>query len=66
MFFFRKKLKKSAKEDEVAFGKMIEEEKIGFLDGLAMILSAFFVVVLTCLLLLVGLSALAMIILGVL
>ncbi|MBR3966985.1 MAG: hypothetical protein IKK94_00890 [Clostridia bacterium] len=66
MFFFRKKLKKSAKEDEVAFGKMIEEEKIGFLDGLAMILSAFFVIVLPCLLLLVGLSALAMLILGVL
>lgn len=65
MLFFRKKLKKSTKEDEVAFGKMIEEEKIGFKDGFAMLVSAFLVILLPCLLLLVGLSALAMLILGI-
>ena len=66
MLFFRKKLKKSTKEDEVAFGKMLGEEKIGFKDGFAMLVSAFLVILLPCLLLLVGLSALAMLILGIL
>ena len=65
MFFFRKRLKKSTKEDEVAFGEMMQEEKIGFKDGFAMLVSAFLVIVLPCLLLLVGLSALAMLILGI-
>ncbi len=64
MFFFRKRLKKSIKEDEIAFGEMIKKEEIGFKDGFAMIVSAFFVIVLPCLLILVGLSTLAMLVLG--
>lgn len=66
MFFFRKKLKKSTKKDEVAFGTMMHDEKIGFKDGMAIMISAFFVIILPCLALLVGLSALAMLILGIL
>lgn len=66
MFFFRKRLKRSTHEEDEKFGNMLKEEKIGFKDGFAMLISAFAVIVLPCLLVLAGLSALAMLLLGIL
>lgn len=65
MLFFRKKLKKSTDEEDKAFGKMMKEERVGFKDGFAMIISAFAVLVLPCLLILLGLSGLAMLLFGI-
>lgn len=56
--FFRKRLKKSTIEDEKRFGKMLEEEGVGAKDKFAMIVSAFLVLILPCILILVGLSLL--------
>ena len=65
MFFFRKRLKKSTPEEEKAFRERMQEEKLGFKDTWAMILSALLVLVLPCLLVLLVLSGLAMLILGI-
>ena len=64
--FFRKKLKKSTPESERAFAEMLKEEGVGFKDKLAMILSAFLMLVLPSILILVGLSLLMMWIFGIL
>ena len=66
MLFYRKRLKKSTPEDEAKLKQAMEENNVGFKDGMAMILSAFLVLVLPCLLILVGISILAMLIFGVL
>ena len=65
MFFFRKRLKKSTREEDKKFCDMMKEEKVGMKDAFAMIISAFAVLVLPCLLILVGLSVLAMLLLGI-
>lgn len=56
--FFKKRLKKSTPESEKAFGKMFEEENVGVKDKFAMILSAFLVIVIPCLLILCAISCL--------
>lgn len=63
MFFFRKKLKKSKPEDEEAFKKAMGE--VGFQDKFAMALSAFLVIILPALLVLLALAGLAMLLFGV-
>ena len=52
MFFFSKKLKKATREEEEAFREKLQEEKVSFKDGLAMVIAAFLTVVLPCILIL--------------
>ena len=59
-----KRLKKSTPEQEEKFGRMMEEEKVGWKDKLAMILSAYMVIVLPCLLLLVVVCAVMLLMMG--
>lgn len=61
-----KRLKKSTKEEEEQFGKMFEEEKVGWKDKFAMIFSAFFVIVLPCIVILVLLALFMLWIVGAL
>lgn len=49
-----KRLKKSTPEQEEAFAQMLEQEKVGWKDRLAMMLSAYVVIVIPCLLVLIG------------
>lgn len=64
--FFRKRLKKITPEEEKEFYENIQQEKITFKDKVAMILSAYIIIVLPCIIVLVLLSLLAMLILGIL
>ena len=41
-----KRLKKSTKEEEEQFSMMLEEEKVGWKDKLAMLIGAFFTIML--------------------
>lgn len=66
MLFFRKRLHKSTKEEEIAFASRMEKAEVGFKDVLAMTISAFYMLVLPCLLILVGLSLLLLLIFGLL
>ena len=43
-----KRLKKSTKEEEEQFGLMMEEEKVGCADKFAMLVAAFFTIMLPC------------------
>ena len=52
MFPFFKRLKKSTKEQEDAFREQMQEEKVGWKDGLAMVIAGFLTIVLPCLLVL--------------
>ena len=52
MFPFRKRLKKATKEQEAAFREQMQEEKVGWKDGLAMVIAGFLTIVLPCLLVL--------------
>ena len=52
MFPFRKRLKKATKEQEAAFREQMQEEKVGWKDGLAMVIAGFRTIVLPCLLVL--------------
>jgi len=61
-----RRIKKVKKEDEEKFSQMMEEQKPSGKDIFAMILSAFFVIVLPCALVLVGLSLLVLLLFGVL
>ena len=61
-----KRLKKSTPEQEEEFGAMMEEEKVGWKDKLAMIISAYMVIVLPCLLILIAFCAIMVLILGLL
>ena len=51
-----KRLRKSTPEEDERFGKMLEEEKVGWKDRFAMMLSAYVVIVIPCLLVLIGIS----------
>lgn len=64
--FFRKKLKKITPEQEREFRENIQKENITFKDKIAMILSAYLVIVLPCLIVLVLLSLLVMFLFGIL
>ena len=59
-----KRLKKSTKEEEEQFSMMLEEEKVGWKDKLAMLIAAFFTIMLPCVAVLLGFAALIMWILG--
>ena len=52
MFPFLKRLKKSTKEQENAFREQMQEEQVGWKDGLAMVIAGFLTIVLPCLLVL--------------
>ncbi len=49
-----RRLRKATKEEEIQFGKMMEEEKVGCKDQFAMLFSAFFVLFLPAAGVLVG------------
>ena len=61
-----KRLKKSTKEDEAQFAQMMEEEKVGCADKFAMLVAAFFTIMLPCIAILVAFAALMLWILGAL
>ena len=55
-----KRLKKSTKEEEERFGLMMEEEKVGWKDKLAMLIAAFFTIMLPCVAVLLAFGGLIM------
>ena len=59
-----KRLKKSTKEDEEQFSMMFEEEKVGWKDKLAMLIAAFFTIMLPCIAALQAFAGLIMWIIG--
>ena len=61
-----KRLKKSTKEEEEQFGRMMEEEKVGCADKFAMLFAAFFTIMLPCIAVLVAFAALMMWLIGAL
>ena len=60
------RLKKSTKVEEEQFGRMMEEEKVGCADKFAMLVAAFFTIMLPCIAILVAFAALMLWILGAL
>ena len=61
-----KRLRKSTPEEEEQFGQMLEQEKVGWKDRLAMMLSAYVVIVIPCILVLIGLSVFTLWLFGLL
>ena len=59
-----KRLKKSTKEEEAQFSQMLEEEQVGWKDQLAMLIAAFFTIMLPCVAVLLGFAAVILWILG--
>ena len=59
-----KRLKKSTKEEEAQFSQMLEEEQVGWKDKLAMLIAAFFTIMLPCVAVLLGFAALILWIVG--
>ena len=59
-----KRLKKSTKEEEAQFSQMFEEEKVGWKDKFAMLIAAFFTIMLPCVAVLLGFAALILWIIG--
>ena len=57
-----RKLKKASKKDEEEFREKVQEEKIGFKDGIAMVIAAFITIVLPCLLFLLVICGVAFLI----
>ena len=66
MLFFKKRLRKSSPEEDKQVRELMQQHDVGFKDGMAMILSAFLVIVLPCLLLLCGIAVLGLWLFGVL
>ena len=66
MLFDKRLLKKNTKEQAEAFDNMMREEKVSFKDKLAMVIAAFGVIVLPCLLVLVGICVLVLLLFGML
>jgi hypothetical protein len=60
------RLKKSTKEQEEQFGRMLEEEKVGCADKFAMLVAAFFTIMLPCIAVLVAFAALMLWLVGAL
>lgn len=58
-------LKKATPEDEARFREQMQENNVGFKDGLAMALAALLVIVLPAILILLACCFLAMLLLGV-
>ena len=61
-----KRLKKSTKEEEESFSLMMEEEQVGWKDKLAMLIAAFFTIMLPCVAVLLAFGGLIMWILSLL
>ena len=61
-----KRLKKSTKEQEEQFGRMLEEEHVGCADKFAMLVAAFFTIMLPCIAALVAFAALMLWLVGAL
>ena len=61
-----KRLKKSTEEDEEQFAQMMEEEKVGCADKFAMLVAAFFTIMLPCIAVLLAFAGLIMWIIGLL
>ena len=61
-----KRLKKSTKEEEEQFCLMMEEEQVGWKDKFAMLIAAFFTIMLPATAVLLGFAALIMWIVGLL
>ena len=61
-----KRLKKSTKEDEEQFRLMMEEEQVGWKDKFAMLIAAFFTIMLPCVGILLAFAGLMMWIIGLL
>ena len=59
-----KRLKKSTKEEEQQFADMFEEEQVGWKDKLAMLIAAFFTLMLPAIAVLLGFAGLIMWIIG--
>ena len=59
-----KRLKKSTKEEEQKFSDMFEEEQVGWKDKLAMLIAAFFTLMLPAIAVLLGFAGLIMWIIG--
>ena len=59
-----KRLKKSTKEEEAKFSQMLEEEQVGWKDKLAMLIAAFFTIMLPCVAVLLAFGGLIMWIIG--
>ena len=55
-----KRLKKSTKEEEEQFSLMMEEEQVGWKDKFAMLIAAFFTIILPCVAVLLGFAGLMM------
>lgn len=64
MFFFSKRLRKSTPEDDERLARAMEENDVGLKDKLAMIVSAFVVLVLPSLLVLLVIAGIALLIFG--
>ena len=60
LLFFKKRLKKASEDDEARFVQAMEDNNVGFKDKIAMVISAFLVIVLPCLLILLGISGIAL------
>lgn len=61
-----KRIRKSSQEEEEKFRKGMQEAGVSFREKLVMTLTAYVVIVLPCLLLLIGLSAFMLWIMGLL
>ena len=61
-----KRLKKSTKEEEEQFSRMMEEENVGCADKFAMLVAAFFTIMLPVIAILVAFAALMMWLVGAL
>ena len=61
-----KRIRKSSQEEEENFQKELREASVSFREKLVMTLTAYVVIVLPCLLLLIGLSAFMLWIMGLL
>ena len=66
MPMIRKRIRKSSQEEEEKFQKELREASVSFREKLVMTLTAYVVIVLPCLLLLIGLSAFMLWIMGLL
>ena len=61
-----KRLRKSTPEEEEQFGRMMEEQNVGWKDRFAMMISAYVVIVIPCLLVLIGMCVLMLWLFGLL
>ena len=61
-----KRLKKSTKEEEAQISQMCQEEQVGWKDKFAMLIAAFFTIMLPCVGILLAFAGLMMWIIGLL